>query len=43
MENKGLCLNCANNDSCIFTRKKPVIYCEEHFAQNLSEDGKKDK
>ncbi len=29
MENKGLCITCVNDKECNFSRKFPVLYCEE--------------
>ena len=29
MRKKGLCSTCNGEGSCIFSRKSPVLYCEE--------------
>lgn len=29
MDNKGLCQSCVNDKSCIFSRKPPILQCEE--------------
>jgi len=29
MQNKGLCITCANDKTCTFPRKLPVWQCEE--------------
>jgi len=29
MEEKGLCMTCSEDKKCCFTRRSPVIYCEE--------------
>jgi len=29
MENKGLCVTCVNDKDCTFSRKFPVLQCEE--------------
>jgi len=26
---KGLCITCAKDKNCAFTKKYPVVYCEE--------------
>jgi len=36
MLNKGLCLNCDNEKGCIFSKKFPVLQCEE-FSQGSKE------
>lgn len=37
MLNKGLCLNCKNERSCIFAKKFPVLECEE-FSEGETEN-----
>lgn len=34
MEEKGLCFNCAHDNSCTFIRKFPVLHCEEFSIKN---------
>ena len=34
MQQKGLCLNCVNDDICTFPRKFPVVNCEEYECVN---------
>gem|GEM_PF-1630599 len=29
MENKGLCVSCVSDKTCMFNRKFPVLQCEE--------------
>lgn len=29
MNNKGLCITCVNDKECNFSRKFPVLHCEE--------------
>lgn len=29
MENKGLCVTCVNDKGCIFSRRFPILQCEE--------------
>jgi len=29
MDNKGLCITCVNDKECNFSRKFPIMYCEE--------------
>lgn len=29
MKNKGLCITCVNDKGCTFSRKFPVLQCEE--------------
>jgi len=29
MKNKGLCITCVNDKGCAFSRKFPVLQCEE--------------
>jgi len=29
VKNKGLCITCANDKKCTFSRDFPVLYCEE--------------
>jgi hypothetical protein len=35
MKDKGLCRTCNSDKECIFTRRFPVLYCEE-FSDYVS-------
>lgn len=37
MLNKGLCLTCDNEKSCIYAKDFPVLECEE-FAQSMEDE-----
>ncbi len=30
MENKGLCISCNSDKTCVFPRRFPVLHCEEY-------------
>jgi len=34
MQNKGLCISCGNDNSCIFQVSFPVLQCEEFYNSN---------
>ena len=38
MENKGLCETCVHDKECTFSRKFPVIECEEFSNQEPAEE-----
>ena len=36
MLNKGLCMTCAYDKTCIFLRRFPVLHCEEFSGDGLN-------
>ena len=43
MENKGLCITCVNDKECNFSRKFPVLQCEEFSTYELESSKAKEK
>ncbi len=43
MQNKGLCVTCSHDETCSFSRRFPVLQCEEFNAEEFKLNVKKVK
>ena len=43
MSNKGLCISCGNEKSCIFVKHLPVLECEEFDLRETKKVSSKKK